>query len=119
MFVSSLKPDDQIFADLNSIKAFLPVGDISLDNYSGVFATVPAARFLINSVVLSARDRGPRPARQLLAAFALSRMRWRGRGLVLAAIIATLLVPFETFALPLVWWVNKLPWIGVRGRVPL
>ena len=29
MFMSSLKPDDQIFADLDSIKAFLPVGDIS------------------------------------------------------------------------------------------
>ena len=32
MFMSSLKPDDQIFADLSSIKAFLPVGDISLSN---------------------------------------------------------------------------------------
>ena len=28
MFVSSLKPDNQIFADLDSAKAFLPVGDI-------------------------------------------------------------------------------------------
>ena len=37
MFVSSLKPDQQIFADLSSLKAFLPIGDISLDNYTGVF----------------------------------------------------------------------------------
>jgi ABC-type glycerol-3-phosphate transport system permease component len=44
MFMSSLKPDDQIFADLDSIKAFLPVGDISLSNYTGVFETVLAAR---------------------------------------------------------------------------
>src|SRR6185312_15448725 len=51
--------------------------------------------------------------------FALSRMRWRGRGFVLAAIIATLVVPFETFALPLVWWVNKLPWLVVQNGVPL
>ena len=35
MFMSSLKPDDQIFADLDSIKAFLPVGDISLSDYKG------------------------------------------------------------------------------------
>jgi multiple sugar transport system permease protein len=46
-----------------------------------------------------------------MAAFALSRMRWRGRTFVLAAVIATLVVPFETFALPLLWWVNKLPWV--------
>ena len=50
-----------------------------------------------------------------MAAFALSRMRWRGRRVVLAAIIATLIVPFETFALPLVWWVNKLPWLEIHG----
>jgi multiple sugar transport system permease protein len=111
MFMSSLKPDDQIFADLDSIKAFLPVGDISLSNYTGVFDTVPAARFLANSIVITVIIVLVGLVVNSMAAFALSRMRWRGKTLVLAAIIATLVVPFETFALPLVWWVNKLPWV--------
>jgi multiple sugar transport system permease protein len=111
MFMSSLKPDDQIFADLDSIKAFLPVGDISLANYTGVFDTVPAARFLANSIVITLIIVLVGLVVNSMAAFALSRMRWRGKTLVLAAIIATLIVPFETFALPLVWWVNKLPWV--------
>jgi multiple sugar transport system permease protein len=111
MFMSSLKPDDQIFADLDSIKAFLPVGDISLANYTGVFDTVPAARFLANSIVITLIIVLIGLVVNSMAAFALSRMRWRGKTLVLAAIIATLIVPFETFALPLVWWVNKLPWV--------
>ena len=111
MFMSSLKPDDQIFADLDSIKAFLPVGDISLSNYTGVFDTVPAARFLANSIVITAVTVLVGLFVNSLAAFALSRMTWRGSTVVLAAIIATLVVPFETFALPLVWWVNKLPWV--------
>jgi multiple sugar transport system permease protein len=119
MFVSSLKPDDQIFADLDSIKAFLPVGHISLDNYANVFDTVPAGRFLINSIVISAVTVLVGLFVNSLAAFALSRMKWRGRGFVLAAIIATLVVPFETFALPLVWWVNKLPYLTFRNGVPL
>jgi multiple sugar transport system permease protein len=110
MFMSSLKPDDQIFADLSSIKAFLPVGDISLSNYTGVFETVPAARFLVNSIAITAVTVLVGLFVNSLAAFALSRMTWRGSTVVLAAIIATLVVPFETFALPLVWWVNKLPW---------
>ena len=54
-----------------------------------------------------------------LCAFGLSRLRWRGQKFILAAIIATLIVPFETFALPLVWWVNKLPWIEFDGFVPV
>jgi len=116
MVVSSLKPDDQIFADLSSPKAFLPVGDISLDNYRAVFDTVPAGRFLVNSIVISLLTVAFGILVNSLAAFALSRMRWRGRGLVLTAIIATLVVPFETFALPLVWWVNKLPWLVVQNH---
>jgi multiple sugar transport system permease protein len=110
MFMSSLKPDDQIFADLDSIKAFLPVGDISLSNYTGVFETVPAGRFLVNSIAITAVTVLVGLFVNSLAAFALSRMTWRGSTVVLAAIIATLVVPFETFALPLLWWINKLPW---------
>jgi len=115
MFVSSLKPDDQIFADLGSPKAFLPVGHISLHNYKDVFATVPAWRFLLNSLVISVVTVALGIVVNSMAAFALSRMRFRGSGFVLAAIIATLVVPFETFALPLLWWVNKLPWLVVQN----
>jgi multiple sugar transport system permease protein len=119
MFVSSFKPDQQIFADLGSLKAFLPVGNISLDNYTGVFQTVPAARFIINSVLITAATVLLGLLVNSMAAFALSRMHWRGKTVVLAAIIATLVVPFETFALPMVWWINKLPWLVVQNFVPL
>jgi multiple sugar transport system permease protein len=115
MFVSSFKPDAQIFADLTSWRAFLPVGDISVDNYRGVFDRVPAGRMLMNSVGISAVTVVLGIFVNSLAAFALSRMRWRGQKVVLTAIIATLIVPFETFALPLVWWVNKLPWLEAEG----
>ena len=46
LIISSFKPDLQIFADLTSIKAFLPVGDLTLDNYRGVFDRVPFATFM-------------------------------------------------------------------------
>ena len=109
MFVSSLKPDLQIFGDLSSVAAFLPVGNISLDNYTAVFDRVPAARFLVNSIGISAITVVLGVFINSLAAFALSRMRIPGKGFILTLIIATLIVPFETLALPLVWWVNQLP----------
>ena len=37
MIVSSLKPDMQLLRDSSSLRAFLPVGDISLNNYSAAF----------------------------------------------------------------------------------
>ncbi|MFE8990713.1 carbohydrate ABC transporter permease [Streptomyces collinus] len=115
MLVSSFKPDDQIFSDLGSLRAFLPVGALSLDNYTSVFERVPAARFLLNSVLISSITVILGIIVNSLAAFALSRMRWPGRKAVLTAVIATLIVPFETFALPLVWWVNQLPLLRVNG----
>ena len=45
-----------------------------------------------------------------MAAFALSRIKFRGQKIILGVILATLIVPFETMALPLLWWVNKLPY---------
>jgi len=115
MFVSSLKPDQQIFRDLTSVAAFLPVGNISFDNYAGVFDQVPAARFLVNSIGISVVTVVLGILVNSLAAFALSRMRIRGKTVILTLIIATLIVPFETLALPLVWWVNQLPSFSLDG----
>ncbi|MDY0914710.1 MULTISPECIES: carbohydrate ABC transporter permease [Rathayibacter] len=113
MLVSSLKPDRQIFGDLSSIAAFLPVGNLSFDNYGAVFDRVPAARFLINSIGVSTVTVVLGVVINSLAAFALSRMRVPGKGVILTVVIATLIIPFETLALPLVWWVNQLPNFGV------
>ncbi|MFJ8082406.1 carbohydrate ABC transporter permease [Streptomyces sp. NPDC096205] len=115
MLVSSFKTDDQIFDDLGSLRSFLPVGALSLDNYTDVFERVPAAQFLLNSVIISSVTVILGIVINSMAAFALSRMTWPGRKVVLTAVIATLIVPFETFALPLVWWVNQLPLLRVNG----
>lgn len=115
MIVSSFKPDAQIFADLDSIKAFLPVGSLSFDNYVGVFERVPFARFLLNSVIVSVFTVVLGLLVNSMAAFGLSRVRFKGQGIVLGVIIATLIVPFETMALPLLWWCNQLPWLDGNG----
>ncbi len=115
MFVSSLKPDLQIFRDLTNWRAFVPVGDISFDNFRGVFDRVPFARFMMNSIGVSVITVVLGIVINSMAAFGLARLQWRGQQLALGLIIATLIVPFETLALPLVWWVNKLPWLTMNG----
>ncbi|WP_420120516.1 carbohydrate ABC transporter permease, partial [Nakamurella sp.] len=110
MLVSSLKPDTQIFGDLSSINAFLPVGDVSLDNYTAVFDRVPFWRFMMNSILITLLTVVLGLFVNSMCAFALARLRFRGQGLLLGVILATLIVPFETLALPLLWWVNLLPY---------
>lgn len=117
MFVSSLKPDAQILQDIDSPMAFLPVGDISLDNYFGVFDRVPVAQFMFNSVLVTVLTVGLGLLVNSMAGFALARLAWKGRLVVLAVIIATLIVPFETIAVPMVYWVSQLPTLVVEGGV--
>lgn len=110
MIVSSFKPDLQIFSDLGGVQAFLPVGDLTMDNYLGVFDRVPFAQFLTNSILISVLTVGLGLVVNSMAAFALSRMRLPGRKVLLGVILATLIVPFEVMALPMLWWVNQLPY---------
>lgn len=115
MVMSSLKPDMQLLNDTKSIRAFLPVGDISLDNYAAAFRRAPVMLFIANSVFIT----GVTVALSLLfcslAAFSFVFIDWSGRGYVLAAVIATLIIPFESITIPMLLMVSKLPWIGLDG----
>lgn len=115
MFVSSLKPDNQIFADIGSLRAFLPIGDVGLSNYTAVFDRVPALTFILNSIFVTVMIVLLGLIVNSMLGFALSRMRWKGQSIVLSVVIATLVLPFETYAVPLVYWVSKLPMIRWQG----
>jgi multiple sugar transport system permease protein len=115
MIMSSLKPDLQLLTDTGSVRAFLPVGDISLDNYFAAFKRAPVALFVFNSVFVTGLTVLLCLFVCSMGAFAFVFMNWRGRDLVFAMIVATLIVPFETIAIPMLLVVNNLPWIGTEG----
>lgn len=113
MISSSFKPREDILSDLTTWRAFLPVGDLSLDNYVGVFDRVPVGRFFFNSIVITVAIVVLGLIVNSMAGFALSRMKFPGSRVLLAAIVATLIVPFETFAIPMVYLVSNLPRIAL------
>ncbi|MCY4147285.1 MAG: carbohydrate ABC transporter permease [Chloroflexi bacterium] len=115
MVMSSLKPDLQLLRDSASLRAFMPVGDISLNNYADAFARVPIVQFFFNSVFTTAVSVAAALWLNSMAAFSLAFLQWRGKALVLSLIIATFIVPFEVIAIPLLMVVNNLPWLGPEG----
>ncbi len=119
MFVSSLKPDLQLLSDTSSMKAFIPYGDLSFDNYSGVFDRVPATRFIINSLAISSITVGLGLIVNSMAGFALSRIRFRGQKILLSLIIATLILPLEAIAIPMLMVVTKLPTLSFDGGISI
>lgn len=115
MVMSSFKPDLQLLADTSSLRAFLPVGDVSLQNYRAAFDRAPVRLFVFNSVLVTGITVALSLVVCSLAAFSFVYLNWRGRGPILSIILATLIVPFETIAIPLLLIVSKLPWIGLDG----
>lgn len=115
MMVSSLKPSFQILQDSSSLRAFLPVGKISTLNYFKAFQRAPVGVFVFNSLLVTAVTMVLGLLVNSMAGFALARMRFKGQQVVLSVIIATLILPFETIAIPLLMVVSKLPWLGPAG----
>jgi putative chitobiose transport system permease protein len=58
-------------------------------------------RYLLNSTVVSVFSVVANLLFCSLAAFPLARMRFRGRGIVLALVVATILIPFQVVMIPL------------------
>src|SRR2546422_10750772 len=53
MVVSSLKADEnQLLQDLSTVKAFIPYGKLSLQNYSDAFQRFPFGLYMFNSVLI-------------------------------------------------------------------
>jgi multiple sugar transport system permease protein len=110
MIASSFKgSNQQIFADLRTFRAFLPVGNVSLDNFRFVFENSNFPRYLLNSVIISAITIVLTIIINSMAAYALSRLKWPGQKLILAIIIATLIIPGQATLMPLLLLVANLP----------
>ncbi|WP_370455547.1 carbohydrate ABC transporter permease [Synechococcus sp. RSCCF101] len=95
---TSLKgPDENIFT---SPPALLPAQP-SLAAYGRLFRDNPLTTYLVNSTVVSALAVLANLLFCSLAAYPLARMRFAGRGLVLALVVATILIPFQVVMIPL------------------
>jgi len=117
MVVSSLKPEMQLLMDTSSIRAFLPVGSLRFDNFAAAFQRAPISLFLFNSILVTFVTVILGMILNSMAAFSFTFLQWKGRNIVMAIIIATFIIPFETIAVPLLLLVNKLPWISSEGFV--
>lgn len=115
MIASSFKDPQAIFGDVKSWKAFFPVGDVNFDQYLGVFDRLPLGQFLFNSIFISSVVVILGLFVNSLAGYAIARLKFKGQNFILVGLIATLVIPFETIAMPLLVLVNSLPRVGIEN----
>ncbi|MCO5182165.1 MAG: carbohydrate ABC transporter permease [Candidatus Promineofilum sp.] len=120
MIVSSFKgSNQQIFADLRSIRAFLPTGELTTANYERVFTDSNFVRYMLNSIFLTAVTIILALTVNSMAAYALSRLKWPGQKLILSIIIATLIIPGQATIMPLLLLVSRLPTLSFEDGVAI
>jgi len=111
MISVSVNPDETaILNNMASIRAFIP-GDISLKNFFDVFDRMPFARFLFNSTFIVSTTIIIGLLTNSMMAFALARLRWKGRALIVTGVVALMIIPFEAIAVPLLLITNRLGWL--------
>jgi cellobiose transport system permease protein len=121
MLVDSFKNSAAIYSTHPTI---YPTGLSQLwQNYRTLFQTVPFARNMINSAVASLGTTITVLAVDSLAAFALALYSFRGRRLLFATVLGTMMLPIQVIILPLfiemrfIGWLNSLQSLGVTWIV--
>ncbi len=132
MMVSAIKTNEtQITSDVAGLRAFMPYplrlvppvnrldeapaeirnayAGLGPQNFFDVFRRMPFGRFLWNSILITTATVGLGLLVNSMAAYPLARLRWRGRGIVLAVIVALIIIPFEAVAVPLMLLTTRLP----------
>ena len=113
MFVSAFKSDEaQLLRDMNSLAAFLPQGQLSLDNFRDVFTGSNFVRAFFNSLFTVSLTVVLGILVNSMLAYALARFHFAGRQLLLSIVVALIIIPFEAIAVPLLLLANQLPWFS-------
>jgi multiple sugar transport system permease protein len=99
-------------AEVNAYPPTLVPGQWTLENFSRIFDELPFARLILNSVVFAGGVTLFALAFDSLAAYALARIDFRGSRVLLIAIIASLMIPFQATLIPVYQLVADLGWIN-------
>ena len=111
VLASSFKPDDQVLANSQSIEAFLPVPFVGLENYIDAFERAQFPRVFLNSMIISGFIVGFGLIVNSLCGYALARLEFPGRKILLGLVIALIIIPFEALAVPLLYMAAEVRWL--------
>lgn len=97
MLVSSFKP----YGTPVSILSEIYTGIFTLDNYAAVAEKAPILRWIFNSAFVAVAVTAGTLVLTSMAAYAVSKLRFWGRGAVFIIITAGMMVPIESIIIPL------------------
>ncbi|MGN0466891.1 MAG: carbohydrate ABC transporter permease [Lachnospiraceae bacterium] len=116
MISASLKPEAEIFANMNSITTFIPV-HASLDNFKEVFSRLNMVQVFKNTFVYIALILVLDLFFNSICGYALAKFDFKGKGLMLNLVIALMVMPMEAIMLPLYIEMSQLGWVNTLAAL--
>ncbi len=113
MIAASLKPEAEIFANMNSLATFFPV-KASLDNFKEVFSRLNMVQVFKNTFLYIALILIFDLLLNSICGYALAKFEFRGKGLMLNFIVALMVMPMEAVMLPLYIEMSQLGWVNTQ-----
>ncbi len=87
------------------------------DNYARAMQTAPLATYFFNTVLVTVVSTAVTLLVVILAAFGFSRLRFPGRDIVFALLLATLMIPGEMLIITNFVTINRLGWMDTRAAL--
>ena len=111
MISASLKPESQIFANMNSLKTFFTVS-ASFNNYVEVFARMNLPQVFKNTLLYIALILVLDLLVNSMCGYALAKFEFKGKGAIMNLVVALMVLPMEAIMLPLYIEMSQLGWVN-------
>ena len=111
MISSSFKPQLEIFANMTSISTFIPK-NFTIENYVEVFTRLNIPQILFNTFIYIGIVLFGDLFFGSICGYALAKMKFPCRGLLLTIVIALMSMPVEAILLPLYIEMSQLGWVN-------
>lgn len=116
MISAALKPEAQIFANMNSLATFIPFG-ASLDNFKEVFSRLDMVQVFKNTFVYIALILVLDLLVNSICGYALAKFNFKGKGIMLDFVVALMVMPMEAIMLPLYIEMSQLGWVNTLAAL--
>lgn len=105
MFLISLSGNENIFTDYKNI-------NLSFCSYKNVFASIPVAKYFLNSLIVACFTTLGQVFISALAGYGFARLNFKGKDFLFFIVIITMMVPPQANIVPLFYLMSKLGWIN-------
>ncbi len=109
MLVSAFKTERAVIDDGSSWRALVPTNP-TMHGFRAAVERADVWHLFLNSLIVVVPIVVAGMVVNSLMGYALARMRFRGRGVLVALIVALTIIPFQAVAIPLFYLVSKLGW---------